>query len=399
MKKITGLSLLLILTLSLSANEITFLENLTWQEVKNKAARENKMIFFDGYTTWCGPCKYLDKDVYTDESVAAYFNENFINVKFDMEKGEGIKLAEEFSIYSYPTLLFFSPDGKPVHKYIGAMEPAEFLELGKDARDPSKQYFVLKEKAGKLSLTDKEFYTWATQADYLEDEDKDDIIAQWLDTKTDLLANADIVNTILKYVTRMSVSQYRFLLKNQPVISKLLGWDESVTASALYRKIFLMAANAYDESGAVTDSFSAVIRKYNPEKVNYAVKDLDFRLALMIDKDSKKATDLFLQYLADTKEPISIKDLSDFILNFSEGLSKEDFSRIKTALSSFKIRSIDKDQECWLYMMQMIASLETGDEDKAKEFAEKAFRHNFLPASYKEMLKENFGVTTDQTKE
>jgi len=137
MRQIT--TLLLFITLAFTAKAadgIQFEKNQTWTEIKAKALKERKMIFFDAYTSWCGPCKYLESDIYTEQSVASYFNSNFINVKFDMEKGEGIQLAGEFNIMAYPTLLFFSPEGKLVHKTVGAMEAPEFITLGKDARDP-----------------------------------------------------------------------------------------------------------------------------------------------------------------------------------------------------------------------------------------------------------------------
>src|SRR5688572_6525559 len=137
MKKLT--ILLMGCTLAFSSfatGGVNFVKNMTWSQILARAAKEKKMIFFDAYTTWCGPCKYLEENVYTDASVAAYFNANYINVKFDMEDGEGIKLSEQFAITSYPTLLFFSASGKPVHKFIGAMEAGEFLQLGRDAKDP-----------------------------------------------------------------------------------------------------------------------------------------------------------------------------------------------------------------------------------------------------------------------
>ena len=58
------------------------------ESVLQKAAKENKLIFIDAYTTWCGPCKKMSKEVFTTDTVANYFNRTFVNYKFDMEKGE-----------------------------------------------------------------------------------------------------------------------------------------------------------------------------------------------------------------------------------------------------------------------------------------------------------------------
>src|ERR1044072_3274365 len=64
---------------------IKWTDSLTWQQIKEKAKKENKYIFVDCFTTWCRPCKKMDKDVYTNDSVGALLNEKFISVKVQMD--------------------------------------------------------------------------------------------------------------------------------------------------------------------------------------------------------------------------------------------------------------------------------------------------------------------------
>ena len=64
-------------------------EHGTLEEALVKAKKENKIIFMDCYTTWCGPCKYLAKNVFTQKEVGYFFNKNFVNVKMDMESEAG----------------------------------------------------------------------------------------------------------------------------------------------------------------------------------------------------------------------------------------------------------------------------------------------------------------------
>lgn len=112
---------------SVSAQGIQFTEG-TWAELKAKAKAEDKLIFMDAYTTWCGPCKWLAANVFTDDEVGAIMNENFINVKFDMEKGEGLEIAKTYAVRAYPTLLFIDGSGELVHRLCGAMPVAPFME-------------------------------------------------------------------------------------------------------------------------------------------------------------------------------------------------------------------------------------------------------------------------------
>ncbi len=80
-------------------------EESTFNEALAKAGQEKKLLFIDCYTTWCGPCKMLSKIVFPNDTAGAFFNKHFINLKMDMEKGEGKTLSKTFRITSYPTLL------------------------------------------------------------------------------------------------------------------------------------------------------------------------------------------------------------------------------------------------------------------------------------------------------
>lgn len=102
-------------------------ETGTWSQALEKAKVENKFIFMDCYTSWCGPCKMLARDVFTDPQAADFFNAHFVNVKFDMEKGEGKMLKEKFGVKAYPTLNFINGDGELVHCTVGAPDLAGLL--------------------------------------------------------------------------------------------------------------------------------------------------------------------------------------------------------------------------------------------------------------------------------
>lgn len=110
-------------------------EKGTWQEALEKAKKENKLIFMDCYTSWCGPCKMLARDIFTDPDAAKFFNEKFVNVKFDMEKGEGKILKDKYGVRAFPTLLFINADGEVEHCVVGAPDLAGLLKVGQDALD------------------------------------------------------------------------------------------------------------------------------------------------------------------------------------------------------------------------------------------------------------------------
>ncbi|NOT38848.1 MAG: thioredoxin family protein [Saprospiraceae bacterium] len=104
----------------------------TFKEALDQAKSQDKLLFMDAYTTWCGPCKRMSAMTFPDPTVGEYYNTNFINIKVDMEKEEGPQLAQKYSVGSYPTLLYIDGDGKVVYRTAGMRGPEDFIELGKE---------------------------------------------------------------------------------------------------------------------------------------------------------------------------------------------------------------------------------------------------------------------------
>lgn len=111
-----------------------------------KAKNENKLVFIDCYTSWCGPCKEMSKFVFTKDTVADFFNARFVNMKIDMEKGEGPALAKEFHVEAFPTYLLLNSERKVVYRFVGAMPADTFLAKVSMGMDPKNRVAVLNER-------------------------------------------------------------------------------------------------------------------------------------------------------------------------------------------------------------------------------------------------------------
>lgn len=123
-----------------SQDTLKFWQNKPWAEVLALAKHEQKMIFVDVYTTWCGPCMKMNKTVFKDVAVVQYMNENFINVKIDAEKGEGKEIAQKYQVGCYPTFLFVHQEGDLLSAFCnGFLSNEEFLaEVKKRKEDAFK---------------------------------------------------------------------------------------------------------------------------------------------------------------------------------------------------------------------------------------------------------------------
>src|SRR5690606_17422221 len=85
MKKLVLLALTLVLGISVYAQEDKTIKWYSFDEVTELAAKEPKMILVKVYTDWCGWCKKMDKETFTDSQVIDYVNSNFYPVKMNAE--------------------------------------------------------------------------------------------------------------------------------------------------------------------------------------------------------------------------------------------------------------------------------------------------------------------------
>lgn len=136
------LSITLMLSINASASDksskanddgIQF-ETASWESILAKAKTENKPIFLDLSTPWCGYCKRMKANVFTDAKVGQYYNANFINVSLNAEAGDGIALAKKYGVKGYPTFVYINPDGSISQQESGYKKSEKFLELGKSAK-------------------------------------------------------------------------------------------------------------------------------------------------------------------------------------------------------------------------------------------------------------------------
>ncbi|MBD0830627.1 thioredoxin family protein [Aestuariibaculum sediminum] len=121
-----------LMPLLINAQGITF-EKGSFNQALEKAKKENKLLFVDGYAVWCGPCKRMEKEVFTDERIASLVNENMISFKLDVERGEGPKLKSKYRINTLPGFVFLNGEGEVIYRLTSSMEADEFLEEVKKA--------------------------------------------------------------------------------------------------------------------------------------------------------------------------------------------------------------------------------------------------------------------------
>lgn len=122
----------------LTASAQTEFRHISFDEALAAAKQENKLVFIDFFTTWCGPCKMMSTKTFPLTEVGEFMNAKFIPLKLDAEK-EGAQLARTYGVRAYPTYVVVNPEGKEVAKFSGYMEGDKFIEKVSSAIDPEQR--------------------------------------------------------------------------------------------------------------------------------------------------------------------------------------------------------------------------------------------------------------------
>lgn len=258
MKKHILSFLLLITAMGVWAQGIEF-EHSSWKEIVQKAKEQNKPIFVDVYTSWCGPCKAMASTVFTKPEIGEKYNKGFVNVKIDAEKGEGIDIAKKYKVSSYPTYLFINPaDESLIGQSKSSMPVSTFGDLGDKmlAKFSGKTEISIKDMTAKFDLGNYDEAFLQTYIKRLKDV-KAPVswpIEQYLnkyisahptnDQLCFLAENFKGNDKVWDYLVNAKV--YDYLVKNYKTIDVLLCKKDGFAAANLDRELMKETSNLVD---------------------------------------------------------------------------------------------------------------------------------------------------------
>ncbi|MCF2218294.1 thioredoxin family protein [Chryseobacterium sp. PS-8] len=365
MKKLSIVSALFIGAFAL-AQGIKF-EESNFTAVLAKAKKENKLVFIDAYTTWCGPCKLMAKNIFPQKTVGDYYNSHFINAKIDMEKGEGIEIAKKYNVKAFPTYLFVDGNGELVHRTLGYVEENDFIQFAKDAGDPSKRLTALKQKFEDGEKDPEFLKNLASLTMYNDAEFAGRVMERYFSSKKEL--DREDVQMLLSVAQNPDSPMYKIFQAKKDEISKIItpqkyeAIDKNIKISSIFKKSYNPQSKMWDDNYFLTEA-QKFLSKDEAEKI---LKKAQASRALR-DKDFAKYEKLTLELNQDTSA-LSSEELNSLAWNFFENVSNK--ASLEKALV-WAQESVKKDEN--FANTDTLANLynKTGDKKNAKLWAEKS---------------------------
>lgn len=247
--------------------------NGTFDEAKAEAKKEGKIIFMDAFAEWCGPCKRMAQNVFPTKEAGDFFNQNFINIKIDMEKGEGVELAKKYNVRSYPTLLFLDYTGTLVFEAKGARTDAEgLIQVGEQALQPNENSLVLLNKIWAEGTRDLDFLKEYVQTQAIFKRDYNEAFAAYLNALTpENKKDEKVLAFVLKYTNDVNSAGMKFIAENKTALKTTLGTEK------FDEKIISIANATATKDVASLNTAKSILKTYKPADYSKQISLLDVK--------------------------------------------------------------------------------------------------------------------------
>lgn len=308
MKKITLTLTALIAAVTMMAQGMAFEpEGTTLEQASAKAKAENKLIFLDCFTSWCGPCKKMARDVFPQEQVGAFMNPRYVNLKIDMESAYGAPLAKKLQIQAYPTFVIFNADAQEIGRFVGGCAAEDFIKnVEEKSKDNSSADLQQRWQNGDRDPEFLQTYLTTLNASYKGNE-ANDVAEAILDPQVETFASDSTLSMIfMRNITNPFSKAFTYTAKHPEALKATLG-DMPVdmkirnVLNNFPRQIINEHDGTADLDQAQFDRFVALLKELKLTDADH------YRLSTLITLSSKQKD--FASYIKYIKEYLKNKNL------------------------------------------------------------------------------------------
>ncbi len=105
----------------------------TFESAMAEAKKTGKPVFIDFYADWCGPCKMMEQNTFTDEAVGRLVSQS-IPVRVNIDKRPDI--VKQYPSPGIPYVCLIRPNGQIIKAHMGYLGPNEFTQFWKSQSSP-----------------------------------------------------------------------------------------------------------------------------------------------------------------------------------------------------------------------------------------------------------------------
>ena len=269
--------LLILINIQLAQSQSILFSEDGLKSAFERAKTENKPVLLWCYASWCPHCKSMKETVFTDRAVAEHFNKTFICVAQNMEKGAGIKLNDSIKVSSYPTFIFYQPNGEVIYRIESEFKPAAFIAEGKNALTPKKQFPYLKQQFEKDISNSNNCYDYV-RALKKGGMDLKPVLNQYFATQSDTQLLSEVNwRIIANGVTDINSREMQF------VIGHLKEFSDIASPERVKRKLDYLVKDLLN-----SDTINYEIHRKQASQIHlYSTDSLIFTYDLLVYKSTK----------------------------------------------------------------------------------------------------------------
>ena len=273
------LLLLFIAPLTMKA-QVEFIEVETLEQMKaaqKKASDGMLMLFVDVYATWCGPCKMMDSEVYTDPAVADYMNAHYLSVRMDGESDFGRIYASEQQLEGYPSMFIFSDDGERVSNIVGFTPAGELVTNLKSVVDGHKKVKTYRAQYQNGTLDAEGFADYITVVrDMGNQEEADRLASEYMDQVMEAktkLSDDDI--RVVAFYMDLDDTWWEEFSSDPDRLRRILGEDYMLANEKIYNKTLVKAVDE-DRIDLISKMANELAPLVELETISWDLRSLPF---------------------------------------------------------------------------------------------------------------------------
>ena len=305
MKKIIIPISIFILLIGCKNNNEIFLSQ-DYNSVYKCANKNDKNIFIDFYTSWCGSCKGYDEFIFSDSLFQTYLKEDFYSLKLDAEAEENKIVIDRYKIHAYPTIIIADSEGNEINRIVGYFgnKPKYYIELIDNILSGKEAFIAYKDSY--LMYPDSIELARDIAIKLLRKDEFKNII----DFCSIISENTQNTELLFESVFFKGIAEIRDKNINSP--NTLLGLlEDNDTLSAFYEEnIYIELVGYYKNQTDDYEQYSLKLLEKYPDNLYYNRK--------------------FIEYLYDNKKKF---DIADKFVEYYKSKSNDHWAAYLVALS------------------------------------------------------------------